>query len=155
MRPTTLLGLAFVGIFGFLVVTSFGEQVSGWETFEDATASGQTAHVVGTWDRDAPAVYDPARNVFSFVMTDTAGVTRPVVYANTKPANFEDAERVVVRGQMAASGEVFEAEHILVKCPSKYNEMQDLEGGHPDDIPREGYPAPAADVPVTSSSSRR
>ena len=150
MRPTTLLGLAFVGIFGFLVVTSFGQQVGGWETFEDAAASGRESHVVGTWDRAAGSTYDPDRNVFSFVMTDTSGVTRPVVYANPKPANFEDAERVVVQGRMASTGDVFEAEHILVKCPSKYNEMQDM--GHPDDVPRGGMPA---EVPVTTSSLRR
>ena len=96
MRPTTLLGIAFVGIFGFLVVTSFGNQVSGWETFDDAAESGRKAHVVGTWLRDAPTSYDPDRNVFTFVMADTSGTTRSVVYANPKPANFEDAERVAI-----------------------------------------------------------
>jgi cytochrome c-type biogenesis protein CcmE len=149
MRPTTLLGIAFVGIFGFLVVTSFGDQVSGWETFEDAAANGDKAHVVGTWVRDAPSGYDPAQNVFTFTMADTAGTVRPVVYANPKPANFEDAERVVVQGRIAqgAAGEVFEAEHILVKCPSKYNDMRDVEGGHPDGIPKGG------EQPVTTASA--
>jgi len=133
MRPTTLLGLAFVGIFGFLVVTSFGDQVSGWETFDDAATSGRQAHVVGTWVRDAPASYDPERNVFTFTMADTAGTVRSVVYANPKPANFEDAERVVVQGRMsqAGPGEVFEAEHILVKCPSKYNDGREFEDAQP------------------------
>lgn len=153
MRPTTLLGLAFVGIFGFLVVTSFGQQVSGWETFEDAAESGRKAHVVGTWDRAAPATYDPARNVFTFTMTDTTGTVRPVVYANPKPANFEDAERVVVQGRMTQSGqgEVFEAEHILVKCPSKYNEGKEFEAEHPDDVPRSAPDPPS--VPVTRTSA--
>lgn len=152
MRPTTLLGLAFVGIFGFLVITSFGDQVAGWETFADAAESGRKAHVVGTWVEDAPSSYDPARNVFTFTMADTAGTVRPVVYANPKPANFEDAERVVVQGRMTqvAEGEVFEAEHILVKCPSKYNDAREFEGGHPEDIPRGGT---RAEVPVTTTSA--
>ena len=142
MRLPTLLGLAFVGIFGFFVVNSFGDQVSGWETFEDAAESGRKAHVVGTWDREAPSTYDPSRNVFTFVMTDTSGTTRPVVYANPKPANFEDAERVVVQGRMttAAQGDVFEAEHILVKCPSKYNDGAEFEAAEPG-------------VPVTQTSA--
>ena len=149
MRPTTLLGIAFVGIFGFLVGTSFSDQVTGWETFEDAAENGRKAHVVGTWVRDAPSGYDPARNVFTFTMADTAGTVRSVVYANPRPANFEDAERVVVQGRMTAGaqGEVFEAEHILVKCPSKYNDMRDVEGGHPDDIPR------GEQEPVTTASA--
>lgn len=143
MRPTTLLGIAFVGIFGFLVVTSFGNQVSGWETFDDAAESGRKAHVVGTWLRDAPTSYDPDRNVFTFVMADTSGTTRSVVYANPKPANFEDAERVVVQGRMTtgAAGEVFEAEHILVKCPSKYNDGREFEDAQPG-------------IPVTRTSAR-
>lgn len=148
MRPTTLLGIAFVGIFGFLVVTSFGKQVAGWETFEDASVSGRQAHVVGTWMRDAPSSYDPDRNVFTFTMADTSGTIRPVVYANPKPANFEDAERVVVQGQIVKQGtsEVFEAEHILVKCPSKYNEGGEFEeGGYQD--------ARAGQVPTTQTSA--
>ena len=138
MRPTTLLGIAFVGIFGFLVVTSFGNQVGGWETFDDAAASGRKAHVVGTWLREAPSSYDPDRNVFTFTMADTSGAVRPVVYSNPKPANFEDAERVVVQGQIVQQGadEVFAAEHILVKCPSKYNEGGEFqEGGYQDAQP--------------------
>ncbi len=138
MRPTTLLGIAFVGIFGFLVVTSFGQQVGGWETFDDAAASGRKAHVVGTWLREAPSGYDRDRNVFTFTMADTSGAVRSVVYANPKPANFEDAERVVVQGQMVQQeqGEVFAAEHILVKCPSKYNEGGEFqEGGYEDAQP--------------------
>jgi len=54
------------------------------------------------------------------------GVVRQVVYPNPKPANFEDAEQVVVNGRM--EGDVFVAEHILVKCPSKYNDERGLEG---------------------------
>ena len=168
MRPTTLLGIAFVGLFGFLVVTSFGQQVGGWETFEAAAETGAESHVVGTWVKEAPSGYDPARNVFTFTMADTTGTVRPVVYQNPRPANFEDAERVVVQGRMTqtASGDVFEAEHILVKCPSKYNDARSLEAGHPDAVPKgdaPGYgppaygaperPAPAA-VPTTQTSAR-
>ena len=126
MRPTTLLGIAFVGVFGFFVVNSFGQQVSGYETFTEAAENGRNAHVVGTWVESEPATYDPARNVFSFVMADEDGTTHRVVYPNPKPASFEDAEQVVVEGRMA--GDVFEAEHILVKCPSKYNDAREFEG---------------------------
>ena len=41
----------------------------------------------------------------------------------------EDAEQVVVEGQMA--GDVFEAKHILVKCPSKYNDGREFERAEP------------------------
>lgn len=128
MRPKTFLGIAFVGLFGYLVVDSFGSQVSGYETFTQAE-EGRRAHVVGTWVEAEPATYDPDRNVFSFTMADEDGTARRVVYANPKPASFEDAEQVVVEGRMA--GDVFEAEHILVKCPSKYNDGREFEEGAP------------------------
>jgi cytochrome c-type biogenesis protein CcmE len=126
MRTKTLFGLGFLALFGFLVVNSFGEQVGGYEAFDEAAASGRTAHVVGTWLRAQPTNYDPAANRFSFWMEDEEGTARQVVYPNPKPANFEDAEQVVVNGRM--EGDVFVADHILVKCPSKYNDARGLEG---------------------------
>ena len=129
MRPKTLIGLAFVGVFGFFVATSFSSQVGGYETFTEATENGRRAHVVGTWVEDAPTSYDPDRNVFSFVMADEDGQQRRVEYADPKPANFEDAEQVVVEGQMA--GDAFAADHILVKCPSKYNDAREFQDAEP------------------------
>ncbi|RMF53085.1 MAG: cytochrome c maturation protein CcmE, partial [Bacteroidetes bacterium] len=72
-----------------------------------------------------PATYDPATNVFTFYMQDEHGNVRQVRYANPKPANFEDAERLVIDGY--AQGDVFVAENILVKCPSKYNDARGLQ----------------------------
>lgn len=137
MRPRTILGLLLIAGFGFLVVNSFGQQVAGYETFDQAVEGGRRAHVVGDWVREQPVAYDPARNEFSFHMRDEAGTVRRVVYANPKPANFEDAERVVVDGQM--EGDVFVASHILVKCPSKYNEQrapEELRGPAPEGAAR-------------------
>jgi cytochrome c-type biogenesis protein CcmE len=122
MRPRTIIGLVLIVGFGFLVVSSFGQQVAGYETFTEATDGGRRAHVVGEWLRDEPTNYDPQTNTFSFHMRDESGTVRQVVYANPRPANFEDAERLVVDGRV--DGDVFVAEHILVKCPSKYNEQR-------------------------------
>ncbi|MDX1439003.1 MAG: cytochrome c maturation protein CcmE [Rubricoccaceae bacterium] len=125
MPLKTILGIAFIVVFGALVVTSFGDQVAGYENFAEASENGRRAHIVGEWLTARPASYDPAANQFSFWMRDELGEVRQVVYPNPKPANFEDAEKVVVDGQM--QGEVFMAEHILVKCPSKYNDARALE----------------------------
>ena len=125
MTLKTVVGVIFVAVFGYFVVASFGEQVAGYETFTQASESQRRAHVVGMWQESPAMRYDPDRNTFTFAMADEEGVVRQVVYANPKPANFEDAEKVVVDGQMV--GDVFQAEHILVKCPSKYNEAREFE----------------------------
>lgn len=131
MSTKTILGIAFIIIFGGLVVNSFGDQVQGYENFSEATESGRSAHVVGEWLEDRPTSYDRTENQFSFWMQDELGEARQVVYLDPKPANFEDAEKVVVDGQM--QGDVFVAEHILVKCPSKYNDARELQGDAPVD----------------------
>ena len=125
MQLKTVIGVVFVAVFGYFVVASFGENVAGYETFEEALTNGKRAHIVGEWLTAQPTGYDAQANAFTFFMKDEAGETRQVVYRNPKPANFEDAEKVVVEGHMA--GDVFEAEHILVKCPSKYNEGREFE----------------------------
>lgn len=124
MRLKTILGIAGVIVFGYLVVSSFGSQVTGYETFTEAETSGHRVHVVGNWVRNHLPTYDPRENEFRFAMEDQDGVIRDVVYNNPKPANFEDAEQVVIEGRM--NGNVFTAERILVKCPSKYNEGREF-----------------------------
>lgn len=125
MKLKSVIGLALMVGFASLLFMNFGDQVGGYMDFAEAEASGSNAHVVGQWVKDQPSTYDPARNVFTFHMQDDAGLVRQVQYPNPKPANFEDAEKLVIEGY--AKGDVFVAEHILVKCPSKYNDARELQ----------------------------
>lgn len=119
MKAKTAIGVVLLVGFTGLLFMNFGQQVGGYMNFEQAAETGSKAHVVGTWLEDRESKYDPSENVFVFYMQDDDGNIRQVKYANPKPANFEDAEKLVIEG--VAEGEVFRAEHILVKCPSKYN----------------------------------
>ena len=94
-------------------------------TFEEAEAEDARAHVVGYWVTPEETRYDPASNLFSFYMEDEQQDVRLVHFQNPKPASFEDAEKIVVEGKL--EGDVFHAEHILMKCPSKYNDARALE----------------------------
>ncbi len=125
MKKKTVVGLVLMGAFASLLLLNFGEQVGGYMNFEQAGETGSRAHVVGRWVEDQNSQYDPGSNQFTFMMEDSEGEIMRVVYNNPKPPNFEDAESVVVEGKM--NGDVFEAEYILVKCPSKYNDTRSLE----------------------------
>lgn len=125
MKPKTIVGLVLMIGFASLLLLNFGEQVGGYMDFTQAASTGAQAHVVGYWVEDQPLRYDRQRNVFSFHMRDEQGAIREVHYLNPKPANFEDAEKLVVEGSM--QGDVFVADHILVKCPSKYNDTSGLD----------------------------
>lgn len=125
MKPKTIIGLVLMLGFTLLLFLNFGQQVGGYMNFAQAEETGSKAHVVGTWAQEHPTRYDRAQNVFVFHMKDDMGQIREVHYNNPKPPNFEDAEKLVVDGY--AQGDAFVAEHILVKCPSKYNETKGLE----------------------------
>lgn len=127
MKLKTIIGTIAILAFGGMLFANFGSQVGGYQTFAKAEASGTRAHVVGTWASDLPMQYDRAANVFTFHMRDEQGNIRRVRYPKPKPANFEEAEQVVVEGY--ANDDVFVAESILVKCPSKYNDTRGLKDG--------------------------
>ncbi len=111
--------------FAGLLFLNFGSQVGGYMSFDQASGSDAKAHVVGTWVEDMPTQYDRGANVFVFHMRDEQGNVRRVRYNNPKPANFEEATQIVVEGY--AQEDAFVANHILVKCPSKYNDSRGLQ----------------------------
>lgn len=130
MKKKNIFGIVLIVGFIGLAVMNFGSSVGGYMDFDEAEQAGVKAHVVGTWVAEEPISYDPATNIFQFHMEDEQGLVRKVHYLNPKPANFEDAEKLVIEGSV--QGDVFVAEHILVKCPSKYNEtnvMGDQQAG--------------------------
>ena len=124
MKWKSIVGLIAMAGFAGLLLFNFGSQVGGYMGFEQAARTGSQAHVVGTWVEDRPMRYSRSENVFTFYMKDETGTVQKVRYPNPKPANFEQAEKVVVEGQMKNGA--FAAHHILVKCPSKYNEAKGL-----------------------------
>ena len=56
---------------------------------------------------------------------DASAQSIPVVYAGTVPDIFREGIQVVVEGKMGSDG-TFEAETLLAKCPSKYQEAGQL-----------------------------
>ncbi|MCY4223235.1 MAG: cytochrome c maturation protein CcmE [Bacteroidetes bacterium] len=123
-KPRTIISLVALVGFSSLLLLNFGNQVSGYMHFSEAEASGASAHVVGIWVQPETAHYSPEDNLFVFHMQDEQGTVRKVHYSNPKPASFESAEKLVVEGTL--QGDIFMAEHILMKCPSKYSDSNAL-----------------------------
>lgn len=138
MNIKVILGVIAIVGFTSLMMYNFGESLSQYTDFE-AAENGNSAHVVGNWVDDQPYGFSRESKQFSFYMKDEKGNVRQVVYPKPKPNNFEDAERLVVIGNikkvkvMGQEKEIFYANEMLMKCPSKYNEV------NPDEIP--GVPA--------------
>jgi len=67
--------------------------------------------------------YLDATEELQFAMVDEGGNTLTVHYNGVKPGNFEEAVQIVAVGSFHEG--VFHAEQLLVKCPSKYQGLED------------------------------
>ena len=67
--------------------------------------------------------YLDASEELRFGMVDEDGNTLTVLYKGVKPGNFEEAVQIVAVGSYRDG--VFHAEQLLVKCPSKYQGLED------------------------------
>ncbi|MGD8427829.1 MAG: cytochrome c maturation protein CcmE [Balneolaceae bacterium] len=118
MKPKLVLGIIAIVGFTSLLMYNFGNSISTYTNFEQASHM-ENAHVVGTWDDSKDYGFSMKTKQFSFFMKDEAGNVHRVIYPKQKPNNFEQANRLVVIGKMQNG--VFYANDMLMKCPSKYN----------------------------------
>lgn len=96
---------------------------STYDTIQSArNKPGKYVHLIARLDKNQPIEYDAIKdpNYLSFYATDSLGGSTKVVYKNTKPAELEQSERIVLKGKM--HGDIFECDNILLKCPSKYKD---------------------------------
>jgi len=97
--------------------------LSTYDTVSSARQKmGKPVHLIAKLDLSQPIQYDPIKdpNYLSFYAVDSLGGRTKVVFHNSKPADLEKSERIVMKGQMEA--EHFECKDILLKCPSKYKD---------------------------------
>jgi cytochrome c-type biogenesis protein CcmE len=115
-------GVAVLAVFGTMAFLNFSKTVAPYVPFAEAKTAQRAVQVAGFPDH-AAARFDPSRKEFQFTMTDDHGEVMPVVFTGVKPGNFDEAEKVVVIGKYEAGTGTFHANQILVKCPSKYDDM--------------------------------
>lgn len=123
MKPKLIIGIISIVLFTSLLMYNFGNSISTYVNFEQAD-SRENSHVVGTWDDTKEYGFSRETMQFSFHMKDQDGNVRRVIYSRPKPNNFEDATQLVVIGEMRNN--VFHANEMLMKCPSKYNDGSEL-----------------------------
>jgi cytochrome c-type biogenesis protein CcmE len=117
-----MIGLVLIAA-GIAVFVNASKDVSTYANFEQANA-GDRVKIVGQLSKDKPMVYDAQNNPneFTFFMKDNDGVEKKVLLLKPKPQDFEMSEQIVVTGQM--KDDVFNANEILMKCPSKYKDEE-------------------------------
>jgi cytochrome c-type biogenesis protein CcmE len=120
-----LIGLIAVAI-GAIMATFMN--AGTYATFEQAEGNpGKTYTVIGTLDLETEMDFNPRQNLFRFTAVDKAGISRTVYYNEPKPQDFERSEEITMKG--FATDTAFIASEILMKCPSKYNEQNEMADG--------------------------
>ncbi len=68
-------------------------------------------------------VWKPKTLQLEFMITDDNGARLPIYFEGVKPDNMTEAAEVIVEGTLRPDG-VVEANSLLLKCPSRYEEGQ-------------------------------
>ena len=99
---------------------------STYSSFEDAIAlNGEKTTVIGFLDLEGTMDFNPKTVQFSFTAKDKKGNISQVIYNQPKPQDFERSEEITMTGY--ATDSAFIATEILMKCPSKYNEQNEVD----------------------------
>ncbi len=118
MNKRYLIGGIAAGILILIGWLALDSSAVEYTNLEKAQRLGSTVQVVGSWVKEEGCTYDQQHDVFRFTMRDQDGKQIPVELAGSKPNNFEIAVSLVVKGRVEHG--VLKAQHVLTKCPSKY-----------------------------------
>ncbi len=131
MKKSHILAIVVIGVAIAIMVSTAGD-TSSYVDFAEAKSisennSNTKVHVVGTLRKDAHGqvqdIYPSADKLsFSFMMLDENEVAQEVYYNEPMPADFQRSEQVVIIGSYQQ--DLFVADKILLKCPSKYQEEE-------------------------------
>ncbi len=131
MKKSSVIGLVVIAI-AVAIIVSTSADASAYVTFSTAkemadNGQAKMIHVVGELKKDSQGkplgvVPGPNKLSVSFLMVDEDNREQQVYLDEPMPADLLRSEQVVVIG--AYKNEVFVADRVLLKCPSKYEETQ-------------------------------
>jgi cytochrome c-type biogenesis protein CcmE len=127
MKKIHIVLIILVAIISAILVSTYTSAVDS-TTFDVAhTKPGQQVKITGNFDKTKGVEYDQMKNadLTIFNVIDGKGNTEKVYLTDKggKPLGLEMSESVTIEGKYAEDG-TFQASHMLMKCPSKYNEQK-------------------------------
>lgn len=117
MNVKVILALGLVVTAVLVGVSSFNKTVTPYISFAEARRSSGLVQVNGVL-ADKQYVMNQEEQFMSFRLRDERGEILTVEYRGVIPGNFDQATSIVAIGRYR--NDRFEAEQLLVKCPSKY-----------------------------------
>lgn len=119
MKKIHIIAIIMIVLSAGVLISASGD-VSTYANFEQAIASQSRVKIAGELVKGKEIKYNPSEDatLFTFYLKDKIGEEKKVVMDIAKPQDFERSESIVVTGMMKE--DVFYADDILLKCPSKY-----------------------------------
>ena len=123
IKPAALLGLVIILSALAFGAKAFVTNLTPYLTFAEARKAHGTVQVMGPLDK-ASVQSSAAGLQFDIVEKTNANERMTVLFKQSKPANFNLAIEVTAIGRykpgFGGARGIFEADKLLVKCPSKY-----------------------------------
>jgi cytochrome c-type biogenesis protein CcmE len=129
MKKTHIIGLIAIAV-GIAIILSTAGDASSYVSFSEAKAmavngNAEKIHVVGGLTKDLNGEVtgissSSDKTSFYFTLIDEKGFEQRVYHNAPEPQDFRRSEKVVIIG--GYHEDVFVADKILLKCPSKYEE---------------------------------
>ncbi|MCU0821902.1 MAG: cytochrome c maturation protein CcmE, partial [Spirochaetes bacterium] len=101
-----------------IAIFSMRGVLTPYVSFKKAINTGGYVQVIGKLEKNIPINY--YEGYFTFKFKDDQGTEMEVTYRGVKPQNFEQANQIVALGTYNQEMKIFEADKLLIKCPSKY-----------------------------------
>ena len=120
----TVLGVGAIVAFVAFGAGAFKSNLTPYVSFDKARATSSAVQVAGKLVEHSDK-FDEATSRLLFTLADERGQQLQVAYKGMKPGNFNEATQVVAIGRYRDG--VLEAEKLLVKCPSKYQGVEEKE----------------------------
>jgi cytochrome c-type biogenesis protein CcmE len=117
MSLKVIVAVVLLAVAATVGVSSFKRTMTPYIGFTEARSASGLVQVNGKL-ADKDYILKPEEQFLRFNLKDEHGDVMPVEYRGVIPGNFDQAVSVVAIGKFA--GDHFEAEQLLVKCPSKY-----------------------------------
>jgi cytochrome c-type biogenesis protein CcmE len=111
-----LLLLAFAGF----ALSSFKQTLTPYVSYEQARTGTRLVQVAGALEKGSTEYRTGEESLYFTLREPETRQTLRVKYQGLKPANFEEAISIVAIGRFDRDAAEFQADKLLVKCPSKY-----------------------------------
>ncbi|MEJ2208468.1 MAG: cytochrome c maturation protein CcmE [Anaerolineae bacterium] len=129
MTPTAKFiagGVVVAAVIGLLIATSFSGSTSDYLSVAEVKAlapeQARDSRVAGAIVPDS-VNYDTRELRLTFQIEDDTGQL-DIGYNGPQPDMLVDAVEAVAIGKYDAASQTFEADELLMKCPSKYEEKE-------------------------------